>query len=301
MIDSPTIEEATGLSAPGLRFDRLGWTASALPNTLSFIDHSKYLAELESNSNVSGVFAPPELADRIRAFDRPVQLIECDDPRWAYHVLHNHVARRDYVRRPTVIAASAQVHPRAYVAENNVTIGERTVVAANATILADVAVGDDCMIQAGVVLGSIGFEQKRTSRGLVSVVHDGRVEIGDRVEIGANCCVDKGFRDRPTVIADDVRIDNLVHVAHSVRIGRGTFVTAGVIFAGSTETGEEAWLSINASIGPSLKLGDRSFVSMAAAVGRDVGEGEQVTGNLALPHKTFLKIFKRQIREASKE
>lgn len=301
MIDAATIRDVTGLDVPAdLRFETLGWANSPAPGTLSFIDQAKYLPELLANENVEGVFALPELAEKIGASERTLHVIACDDPRWAYHILYNHVAERDYERRDNRISATARIHPAAFIGEHNVTIGERTVIGPNATILPDVTIGDDCVVQSGTVIGSVGFEQKRTSRGMLAVVHDGTVEIGDRVEIGSNCCVDKGFKGRSTMIGDDTRLDNLVHVAHAVRIGRRTLVTAGTIFAGSTVVGDDAWLSINSSIGPSLKLGHRSFVSMAAAVGRDVPEGEQVTGNLALPHKLYLKIFKALIREGSK-
>jgi UDP-3-O-[3-hydroxymyristoyl] glucosamine N-acyltransferase len=179
------------------------------------------------------------------------------------------------------------------IAETNVRIGQRSVIGPLVTILADVEIGEDCVVQPGTVIGSIGFEVKRTRHGVLSVVHDGIVRIGDRVEIGANTCIDKGFRNKPTIIEDDARIDNLVHVAHGVRIGRGAFIVAGSVLGGSVVVGAEAWLSINASIAPGVTVGEGAFVSMGSVATRDVPEGTQVTGNFAIPHQQFLRLFKQ--------
>lgn len=292
MIDQDTLRRF-GLEASGATFEQLGLVSSDLPRTLSFLDEEKFAEGALQNPNLSGVIVTAELARRLRGHRDDLALIEHEDPRWAYFSLYNHMAELQREEWPSIIAADAQVHPSAFIAGTNVRIGPRTVIGPLVAVLEDVEIGECCVIQAGTVLGSVGFEIKRTSRGLLSVAHDGVVRIGNRVEIGANTCVDKGFRTSPTVVEDDVRIDNLVHVAHGVRIGRGAFVVAGTVLGGSSRIGAEAWLSINASVAPSISIGEGAFVSMGAVATRNVPAGVQVTGNLAIPHDQFIKLFKK--------
>lgn len=286
------ITEVTGAVAPPHDFGVLGLVNSREPNTLSFLDDLRFFAELVQNSAVAGAFVSPEIASRLR-IERPDFLaIESDDPRWAYFSLYNRVAETNYRKTPSVISPLAQVHPTAFVSQFNVTIGDRTVIGPNVSILADVSIGSDCIVQAGTVIGSDGFEYKRTSRGVLFVFHDGCVQISECVHIGANTCVDKGFRGRPTVIGSHATIDNLVHIAHSVRIGRRSLIIAGTVLGGSAVVGDDVWMSINTSLAPGITLDDGSFVSIGAVVTRRVAPGQQVTGNFAIPHDQFLRLFK---------
>ena len=83
-------------------------------------------------------------------------------------------------------------------------------------ILGSAIIGENCIIRAGAIIGASGFEHKRTSKGILSVMHDGRVRIANEVEIGADTNIAKGFYGRDTIIGDQTKIDALVHVAHAV-------------------------------------------------------------------------------------
>ena len=185
--------------------------------------------------------------------------------------------------------------PTASVAPTNVVIGSGTVVGPHAAILEDVEIGDDCIIQAGTVIGSVGFEIKRTSRGPLSVIHDGIVRIGDRVEIGANIRIDKGFRDIPTIIEQEARIDNLVHVAHGVRVGPRAFVVAGLVIGGALSS--MPMMAQHQCFGRTLRESwwkERSCRWVRST--KTVGPQMQVTGNFAIPHRQFLTLFKQWLR-----
>ena len=232
----------------------------------------------------------PGLRPAVEASGRAV--IESPDPRYDYHVLHNHLARSAKLRRPSHVHPTAQVHPAAYIAEWNVTVGPRTVVEPRAAILEDVEMGQDCIIRAGAVLGSEGYEHKRTSKGIVSVVHDGIVSIGDRVEVGSNTCVDKGFRYRPTVIGNDTKIDNLVHVAHSVVLGERCMVVASAMLGGSSVYGDDVWVGPNATVSSVLHVGPRATVTLGAVVTKNVDADARVSGNFAIAHDKLLAFLK---------
>lgn len=289
------IQEVTGLTLDGPEFecDTLALSNSKIPRTLSFLDDEKFSNELNLNSNIAGVFITQPLVEKV---DNK-HLIICDDPRYYFFTLLNEFGRRKYAKTPSIISPRAQIHPKAYVSEFNVMIGDNTVIGPHVTILADVEIGNNCIIQPGVVVGSEGFEYKRTSKGIVSVFHDGKVVIGNRVEIGANTCVDKGFSFRQTIIEDEVKIDNLVHIAHGVQIGKGAYIIASCMLGGSVTIKENVWIGPNASIAPGLTVEENGFVTLGSVATRNVSKNEWVTGNFAIPHQKFLRNLKKSLSE----
>lgn len=298
-IDSALIAEVTGLQpAPDRSYALIGLVDTSAPGTLTFLDQARFVPAVTGNANIAGAIVTAELAPMLRAERPELDLLVSEDPRWDYYSLYNHIAERDYVEEASRVAPSAKIHSSAEIAAHNVVIGENTIIGPRVVVLPDVRIGSHCVIQPGSVIGSVGFEIKRTSRGLLTVSHDGIVDIGDRVEIGANSCIDKGFRRRPTLIEDEARIDNLVHIAHAARVGRGAFVIAGTVLGGSCTVGDDVWLSINSSVAPGLSIGDGAFVSIGAVVTKPVEPGEQVSGNFAVPHRTFLKMLKNALSDA---
>lgn len=296
-ITKSVIEEITGLTgvSSDIQCDGLALSNSQVSNSISFIDTNKFVTEINTNPNISCVFVTPELQDKIEG----KRIVICDDPRFYFYTLLNEIGKRIYVKRPSVISPKATIHPRAFVSEYNVVIGDHTIIGPNVTILADVTIGHHCVIQPGTVIGSEGYEYKRTSKGVLPVFHDGSVSIGNKVEIGANTCVDKGFSFRQTIIEDEVKIDNLVHVAHGVQIGKRSFIIASCMLAGSVTIKEDVWIGPNANIAPGLVIGNKGFVTLGSVVTRNVDEGEWVTGNFAIPHRKFLRILKTAMSSQS--
>ena len=294
MINDRLVREVLGLSASRpFEAVQLGWTDSNFPNTLTFLDSGRYLQSLIANQNIVAAFVAPEFCGEVEATGRAV--IESGDARYDYHALHNYVARATKHKSPTWIDPTAAVHPTAYVAAWNVRIGAGTIIEPHATILEDVDIGTHCVVRANAVLGSEGYEHKRTKRGVLSVVHDGSVVLGDRVEIGASTCVDKGFRNKPTRIGNDTKVDNLVHIAHSVVLGERCMVVACAMLGGSTVFGDDVWIGPNASVSSVLRVGDGAFISLGAVVTRNLDAGARVSGNFAIAHEKLV-AFLRTIR-----
>jgi UDP-3-O-[3-hydroxymyristoyl] glucosamine N-acyltransferase LpxD len=298
-ITSLLIKEITGLSDvdPQFECDALALSNSTIPNSLSFIDNKNFVRELNKNGNITSVFVSEDLKGLING----KICIICDDPRYYFFILLNEIGKRDYVKTPTVISPTAVIHPRAYVSENNVTIGDNTIIGPNVTILHDVTIGNNCVIQSGTVIGSEGYEYKRTSKGVLAVFHDGKVQIGNNVEVGANACIDKGFSFRQTIVDDDVKIDNLVHVAHGVQIGKRSFIIAACMLGGSVTIMEDVWIGPNATVAPGLTVDKKGFVTLGSVATRNVAEGEWVTGNFAIPHKKFLSNLKASLSDIQPE
>lgn len=115
-------------------------------------------------------------------------------------------------------------------------IGARSRLAANVTLYHGVILGEDCILHSGCVLGADGFGFAPSAKGWVKIHQLGGVVIGNRVEIGASTCIDRGALD-DTCIEDGVIIDNLVQIAHNVRIGKNTAIAGHSAIAGSTSIG----------------------------------------------------------------
>lgn len=278
-----------------VEFDSLSLSKMQIPNSLSFLDDLKYSKEIFLNEYIRGVLINKEIFNELVPDNKTFILVE--DPRYAYYTLSNYIAKSNYRTFPSRVSPKAIIHAKAVISDTNVIIKDNSIIGAGAIINSDVEIGENCIIQSGTVIGSIGFEYKRTKKGILSVFHDGKVIIGNNVEIGANNCIDKGFSQRHTIIEDDVKIDNLIHIAHSVLIKKGAFIIASSLLAGSSEIGEGAFIGPNATVGH-IKVGDHGFVTMGAVVTKDVPSHQKVTGNFAIPHDKFLLNFKKQITSA---
>ncbi len=275
-------------------YDCIALSNGEHPNSLAFFDDLAYLEQLNNNANITGVMVAEEHQHLI---SKEKIIILTEDPRWVYFTVYNYLAEKNKINFETVIDESSKIHKTAYVADLNVIIGKNCILHPNVTILEDVEIGDNCIIQAGSVIGSEGFEYKKTSKGILPVKHDGKVLIKNKVHIGANTCIDKGFSHLHTIINDCVMIDNLVHVAHGVQIGENSFIIAGTVLGGSTIIENDVWVGINASTAPGIRLGNHSFVSMGAVVTKDVANSSQVTGNFAIEHTAFLRSLKNKLNE----
>ena len=171
----------------------------------------------------------------------------------------------NHVWRDSSIGEDARLYP-------NVVLYERTVIADRVTIHAGTVIGSDGY---GYVFDA-GFHRK--------VLQVGHVVIHSDVEIGANSAIDRGALGA-TVIGEGTKIDNLVHIAHNVVIGRHCLIMGQVGFAGSTHLGDYAVVASQSGIAGHLKLGSQSTVGAKSGVMRDIPAGGTVLGIPALPEK----------------
>lgn len=172
---------------------------------------------------------------------------------------------------------TAAVHPTA-VLGYNVVVGARTTIGAHAVLSDGVLIGEDCTIKPGAVIGEDGYGFERDERGIpIRLMHFGGAVIHNRVEIGSFTTVCQGTLT-PTIIADDAKIDDHVHIAHNVHVGRGVMVVAGAIVCGSVVLEDCCYVGPNASIRDGLRVGARSFVGIGAVVVKDVLPDVTVAG-----------------------
>jgi UDP-3-O-[3-hydroxymyristoyl] glucosamine N-acyltransferase len=211
-------------------------------------------------------------------------------------------ARLDFIRVVAALFAppppGAGVHPAAHV-DPAARLGPRVSIGAGCTVAGEVQLGEDVVLHPGVhvargtrvgprvvvhsgtVIGADGYGFERDEAGtLVRFPHVGGVVIEHDAEIGANVCIDRGALD-DTWIGPRARVDNLVHVAHNVRIGADAAVIALAMLGGSVVIGERAWIAPGAVLRDGIAIGDGAMVGLGAVVTGNVAAGETVLGNPA--------------------
>ena len=160
-------------------------------------------------------------------------------------------------------------------------IGKNSIIEANCVLHDSVEIGKHTIIHSGVSIGTPGFGYEKDSEGWWQQFPQiGGVKIGDYVEIGANTCIDRGALC-DTIIEDNVKIDNLVHIAHNVRIGSNSLIAASAHIAGSVEIGKNVWIAPSSQVRNGIKVGDGAFIGIGSAVIQDVPTEGKVFGNPA--------------------
>lgn len=172
---------------------------------------------------------------------------------------------------------------------NDSIIGKNTRLAANVSVYHGISIGANCILHSGCVIGADGFGFAPEAGGWTKIHQLGGVKIGNKVEIGACTCVDRGALD-DTEIADGVIIDNHVQIAHNVRIGRNTAIAAHSAIAGSTTIGANCIIAGAVAITGHLTLADNVHLTATSFVSASIKEpGSYSSGTVLAPTKDWRK------------
>lgn len=174
-------------------------------------------------------------------------------------------------------------------------LGEDVLLHPNVVLYSGCHVGSRVVIHAGTVIGSDGYGYVFDQGKHLKVLQLGRVVIEEDVEIGANAAIDRGAFG-PTTIGAGTKIDNLVHVAHNVVMGKHCLIMGQCGFAGSTVLGDYSVIASQSGVAGHLKLGRQATVGAKSGVMRDVPDGETVLGIPAMPHKQTKRQWVAQQR-----
>lgn len=275
-------------------FDNLGLLKFNSDKLLvNFYDES-YLPTLLQNPHISCIITTKALAP---LFDtNRYGILISENPNKTFYNIHDYLLDNTefyWKNFTTRIAESAKIHPRAIVADRNVSIGEQCIIEANVVINENTLIGDHVIIRAGTIIGGEGFEFKTIENKVFAVRHAGGVKINDNVEIQYNCTVDKSVFKSFTKIGANTKIDNLVYIAHNNNIGNNCRIAGSAAILGSSTIGNNVWIGPNSSISSEITIGDEAKVTIGAVVTRDVAEGQRVSGNFAVDHGKFIPFLKK--------
>lgn len=259
-------------------------------DAISFLANAAYRPLLADTAAGAVILRPEDIAHC------PVDALIDVDPYLTYAriaaLLHPAPAPAPGVDERAAIAASATLAESCSVAAHasigeRCRIGERVLIGAGCVVGDDVSIGDDsrllpnstvmhgvqigarCILHPGAVVGADGFGNARSDDGWVKVPQLGSVRIGDDVEIGANTTIDRGAID-DTVIENGVRLDNLVMIAHNVRIGEHTAIASQSGISGSTTVGRRCMLAGQTGIVGHVTICDDVVIGGATMVTKDI-------------------------------
>jgi UDP-3-O-[3-hydroxymyristoyl] glucosamine N-acyltransferase len=304
------------------------------PGDITFIESERYAKQLRS-SPASAAIVGPHFTVTNKDGGASLVVIEVDDPMVAFLAVRSHLNGGDRPRWTGIhaqasVAQSARIgqdvaiYPFAYVGEEAVIgdgstlhpgavigagcrLGRECVIHPNAVLYPDVVLGDRVEVHAGTVLGGDGFGYRTTGGRHVKIPHSGRLEVGDDVEIGSNCTIDRATFEA-TQIGEGTKIDNLVMIGHNNQIGRHNLLCGQVGIAGSCKTGDYVIMAGQAGIKDNTSIGSGVIVGAQAGVHRSVPDGQHVLGSPAIPVREQRRIFQmvarlpemhRQLRELS--
>lgn len=164
------------------------------------------------------------------------------------------------------------------VIEDNVQLGDFCEIGANTVLKKGIILKSNITIGSNCTIGGVGFGYEQDKEGNYRVIHHiGNVLISDFVEIGNNVCVDRAVIGS-TQIGKNVKIDNLVHIAHGVKIDENSLIIANAMIGGSVSIGKNVWVSPSVSIRQKLTIEDDSLVGMGSVVVKDVQKEDIVAG-----------------------
>ena len=278
---------------------------------LSFLAHGKYAAAFEASA-AGVVLVTAELAQAVGACRTRIVVSNPYDALLA--VLPRFYAVPDFepgvhptavigagtslgkdvrIEAYAVVGAGVVLGDRSWVGPHcaigdGVAVGAGTRLYAHVTAYPGTTIGERSAVHAGVRLGSDGFGYVYRDGGHQKIPHVGRCLIGNDVEIGANSAIDRGSID-DTVIGDGTKLDNMVHIAHNVRVGRLCLLMAQVGVAGSVRIEDGAILAGQSGVSGHHTIGKGAIVAAGSGAYGNVPAGETWSGFPARPHREALR------------
>ena len=313
-----------GVTAP---IQGIASLSEAGPADLSFLGNLKYASEVVA-SKAGAILVPMDFAG---APSVGQAFLRVDKPSYALALVCSVLEARLWPKPPAgrhpsaIVAPGAQVDPSAAIGplcviEEGARIGAGAVLDALCHVGRQAVVGPDCWLKSGVklgdycslgarcriqpgaVIGAEGFGYEPVGGEIRRIPQVGVVVLEDDVEIGANTTLDRARFSR-TVVGRGTKVDNLVQIAHNVRIGRQCLITAQVGIAGSTTLGDHCVLGGQAGVAGHLTLGDRVKLGAQTGLFEDVPADGFMNGTPAVPFglERRLVVLSRRLPELFKK
>ncbi|WP_428022949.1 UDP-3-O-(3-hydroxymyristoyl)glucosamine N-acyltransferase [Arcobacter sp.] len=274
-------------------------------NELTFLENKKYINDLEKTS-AAAVLVKDDFVSKV---PKNTIALVCDEPYiklalaskiFAPNVVETEgddcIVGENSIIMPNVnlgknstIGANCTIMSGAYIGDN-VKIGNNTIIYPNVVVYRDCNIGNDCIIHSGTVIGCDGFGFAQNRGKYIKIYQNGNVEIGNDVEIGANCTIDRAAF-KSTIISDGVRLDNLVHIAHNCKLGVGCILTGQVGLSGSTTLNEYVVMGGQSATAGHLEVAPFTTIAARGGVTKSITEPKkQWAGFPLMEHKTWLRL-----------
>jgi UDP-3-O-[3-hydroxymyristoyl] glucosamine N-acyltransferase len=260
---------------------------NASSGCISFLANPKYKKFL-SDTQASAVIIGPESESDLRGSG-----IIVDDPYAAYAIISSMfvIYKNPYedmvesftVHESSMIDDSAILGPNVYIGPN-CTIGANSIIHANCSLVMNVEVGLNSIIHPNSVLGSDGFGYAANNPGYTKIEQLGKLIIGNSVEIGSGCTIDRGAIDN-TEIHDGAKLDNQVHIAHNVILGKNSAIAASCAIAGSTVIGENLQMGGLSGILGHLKICDNVLIGAHTLITKNINDPGDYVGIMPAQEK----------------
>lgn len=214
-----------------------------------------------------------------------------DEPRRTFQEVLNilYPDKIDYIIHPSAsIAKSAKLSDKCFIGanvviEDEVKISDGAIIDCNTVLKRKTIVGRNVKIGANCTIGGVGFGYEKNEDGIwEQIKHIGNVVLEENVEIGNNTTIDRAVLGS-TVLGKFTKVDNLVHIAHGVKIGENSMIIANSMIAGSVTIGDNTWIAPSSSILNQKKIGSDVVVGLGAVVLKDVEDKQIIIGNPGKP------------------
>ena len=301
--------DATLRGDPSAEINRVSGIETAEPGDLTFVSNPRYAA-LARTTKATAILVEPGFPEV------PAATLRVENPYLAFafaiELFYRSPAYAPGVHPTAAIASTASIGANAHIGAYAV-IGDHVTIGDNATILPHAVfyphaqagnnlfahahcvvreychLGDNVILQNGVVIGGDGFGFARQSDGAwYKILQSGPVVIEDNVEIQANACVDRASIGETRVQAG-AKIDNLVQVGHGSTVGPNTLLCAQVGLAGSTIIGKNVILAGQVGVAGHCTVGDGAMATAQSGIPNDVAPGKIVSGYPAIDNRQWLR------------
>ena len=265
---------------PDLVISSIATIQNASPGCISFLANPKYKKFLKESS-ASAIIVSPELSMRLETPG-----IIAEDPYAAYAIISSMFTKHRnpysdksisyFVHETAEVHDSVIIGPNVYIGPE-CKIGRNSIVHANSSLVMNVELGQNTIIHFNSILGSDGFGYAPQKDGYIKIEQLGKLIIGDNVEVGAGCTIDRGAIDN-TEIHNGVKLDNQVHIAHNVILGDNSAIAASCAIAGSTTIGKNLQMGGLSGILGHLNIADNVLIGAHTLITKSIDKPGNYVG-----------------------
>lgn len=272
-----TIREAKSITDNSFNESCIGWISDKNIDLISQLNAGTVVVSKHGHTQIQS-----------GKFSSEMNLIVVENPRKAFSkILSEFFAKKhNYgsICSSAIIHKSVSIDLQTVSIGSNVVIEENCVIGAfvtidhNTVVKSDTKISDYVSIGSNCTIGGVGFGYEPNEDGSYEAIpHIGNVVLSNHVEIGNNVCIDRAVMGS-TFLSKNVKVDNLVHIAHGVQIGENSLIIANAMIAGSVNIGRNCWVAPSSSIIQKATIGDNSTVGIGSVVLKNVEDNSTVVG-----------------------